>query len=362
MNDQPTAEDKRHSIVAVDDDITILKSLQKRLSKWYDVTIFQSPTELLLSLDTIRPNLFIIDWMMEDVDGIQLCLEIRKRQRFALVPISLYTAIDPTLENIQTAYDAGAQAFISKVQKRAFLVTQVRALIDSYERMALYLRQRSMVLSALRHELLNKLTGVTSGVEALTLHKAFRKGDLARQAQTVMEASECIRDLIGDLSEMLGVEYLDSKKAILRENVSEVFEDLEDYLKDVPREMEYNGADSLEVFCDRRSLGRTLNAAVQLIHWVALPQIPIAVTSRSNGDGVYFETAAQGSYKDKLEEMVIDAEENPDSESGPGILYVQYAQNVLDYHGSALKIAEEDGYTKLQFTIPNTPKEVAAAN
>jgi hypothetical protein len=161
---------------------------------------------------------------------------------------------------------------------------------------------------------------------------------------------------------MLGVEYLDSKKAILRENVSEVFEDLEDYLKDVPREMEYNGADSLEVFCDRRSLGRTLNAAVQLIHWVALPQIPIAVTSRRNGDGVYFETAAQGSYKDKLEEMVIDAEENPDSESGPGILYVQYAQNVLDYHGSALKIAEEDGYTKLQFTIPNTPKEAPAAN
>ena len=52
MNEQPIADDKRHSIVAVDDDITILKSLQKRLSKWYEVTIFQSPTELLMSLDT----------------------------------------------------------------------------------------------------------------------------------------------------------------------------------------------------------------------------------------------------------------------------------------------------------------------
>ena len=357
MNEQLTADEKRHTIVAVDDDITILKSLQKRLSKWYDVILFQSPSELLISLDTIRPNLFIIDWMMEDVDGIQLCREIRKRQRFALVPISFYTAIDPTLENIQTAYDAGAQAFISKVQKRAFLVAQVRALIDSYERMSLYLRQRSMVLSALRHELLNKLTGVTSDVEALTLHKAFRKGDLARQAETVMEASESIRDLIGDLSEMLGVEFLDTKKAIIHEKVSDVFADLQGYLNDVPRKLELRGADSLEVFCDRRSLGRTLNAAVQLIHWVALPKLPVSVESRSESEGVFFETAAQGSYKERLETMISDAEENPGSESGPGILYVQYAQNVLDFHGTRMKVAQEDGFTKLQFTIPNEQKE-----
>ncbi|MCP4714006.1 MAG: response regulator, partial [Deltaproteobacteria bacterium] len=139
-------ENEKNLIVIVDDEDVIGTMFERRFRKLYDVLYYRSAAAMLEDLDGLRPSLMVIDWIMPEMDGVELCCRIRQQHRFDIVPIAFFTGIDPTDENIKTAFQAGAQAFIAKGQSASFLSAQIRTLVESYERLSHYLGQRKVML------------------------------------------------------------------------------------------------------------------------------------------------------------------------------------------------------------------------
>jgi DNA-binding response OmpR family regulator len=114
-----------HHILIVDDDrsIQMHRDLFKRAG--YAIDIASSGAEALQKL-TGNPDLVVLDIMMPDLSGYEVCRQIRGQ--FSSVPILMLTARDQTQDKV-LGLDLGADAYLGKPFETAELLAQVRALL-----------------------------------------------------------------------------------------------------------------------------------------------------------------------------------------------------------------------------------------
>ena len=97
----------------VDDDPDNLEIVTVFLSQTYDVYGYGSAAEALSAIDSVRPELLVLDIRMRGVDGVQCLQAIRARPGYATIPAVALTAFARDVE--QKAFlDAGFQAVITK--------------------------------------------------------------------------------------------------------------------------------------------------------------------------------------------------------------------------------------------------------
>ncbi|MHC4108950.1 MAG: HD-GYP domain-containing protein [Planctomycetota bacterium] len=114
-------------ILIVDDDEFSLSVLQDVLDRaGYEVRAARNGREGLEVLRTTDCRLVISDWMMPEMDGIQLCREVRSADLPGYVYFILLTGRDET-EDVVEALSAGADDFLTKPFKPAELRVRVRA-------------------------------------------------------------------------------------------------------------------------------------------------------------------------------------------------------------------------------------------
>ncbi len=115
-----------HHILIVDDDRSITDALALLFKRaGYTVAIASSGTEALQKL-TSKPDLIILDIMMPDLSGYEVCRQIRGQ--FSSIPILMLTARDQTQDRV-LGLDLGADAYLGKPFETAELLAQVRALL-----------------------------------------------------------------------------------------------------------------------------------------------------------------------------------------------------------------------------------------
>ena len=70
-------------ILVADDDRITQRMLQSMLTNWgYDVTICVNGVEAWEALQEVNPpSLVLLDWMMPDMDGVQVCQNVRTLPR-----------------------------------------------------------------------------------------------------------------------------------------------------------------------------------------------------------------------------------------------------------------------------------------
>ena len=116
-------------IMVVDDDpavVALLKNVLKR--EGYIVLGKLSADAVLNVIDAITVDLFIIDFMMPDIDGRQLCEKLRAGTVSNDVPIVMFSANDK--EGIrQKSLSAGASIFLSKREMTGKLISTVNKLL-----------------------------------------------------------------------------------------------------------------------------------------------------------------------------------------------------------------------------------------
>jgi diguanylate cyclase (GGDEF)-like protein len=103
-----------HVLIAEDDPVS-RHLLKATLSKWgYEVLVAedgQQAWDVLQSGDS--PNLVILDWMMPNLDGLELCRRVRDDDQGQYIYIILLTA-KGTRENLVEGMEAGADDYIVK--------------------------------------------------------------------------------------------------------------------------------------------------------------------------------------------------------------------------------------------------------
>jgi len=102
-------------ILVADDDRVTQRMLQSMLTNWgYDVTVCVNGVEALEALQEQNPpSLVLLDWMMPDMDGVQVCRNVRPLPLALPMYIILLTAKGHS-EDIVVGLDAGADDYITK--------------------------------------------------------------------------------------------------------------------------------------------------------------------------------------------------------------------------------------------------------
>ncbi len=116
-------------ILAVDDNPINLKIVSGTLTHaGYEVMTASSGSEALAKVNKIRPDLIILDVMMPDMDGYEVCKRLRGNSATAHTPIVMLTAHD-TLEEKIKGFEVGADEYLSKPFQPAELAAHISALL-----------------------------------------------------------------------------------------------------------------------------------------------------------------------------------------------------------------------------------------
>ena len=118
----------KKKIFVVDDDRDVTMVVKSRLeSAGYDVEVANSGTEGLHRIKEKRPYLVVLDVMMEDVTGYEICAEL-KDGPFSDLPVIMLTSRVKAVDE-KFGYMCKADAYIRKPQSGELLVPQIKKLL-----------------------------------------------------------------------------------------------------------------------------------------------------------------------------------------------------------------------------------------
>jgi DNA-binding response OmpR family regulator len=119
------------SILIIDDDERLNVLLTEYLGRFgFSVRAATHPTEGLRALRTSPPDLLVLDVMLPDVPGTEVCRRLRADG--STVPILMLTARDAEVDRV-LGLELGADDYIVKPFSRAELVSRVRAILRRRE-------------------------------------------------------------------------------------------------------------------------------------------------------------------------------------------------------------------------------------
>ncbi len=116
-------------VLIVDDEPDILEFIRYNLQKeGYSVSSAGSGSEALAKARERLPDLILLDIMMPEMDGIEVCSELRADPRFNNTVIAFLTARNEDFTQI-AGFDVGADDYINKPIKPRLLLSRIKALL-----------------------------------------------------------------------------------------------------------------------------------------------------------------------------------------------------------------------------------------
>ena len=165
-------------ILVVDDTPRNVKLLADLLSvKGYGVITAASGREALTLLETAQPDLALLDVVMPEMSGYEVCQKIRASERTAMLPVIMVTALDPAEERVK-GIDAGADDFLTKPINQAELLARVKSLLRIKE-LHDTIQTQSAQLAEWNHTLEQRVQQQVEQLERLERLKRFFSPQLA---------------------------------------------------------------------------------------------------------------------------------------------------------------------------------------
>ena len=116
-------------VLVVDDVATNRLLLRAKLSSaYYDVVVAENGTQALEMARREQPDMVMLDVMMPDMDGFEVCAVLKASAETAHIPVIMVTALDTPEERIR-GLEAGADDFLSKPFNDLALFARVRNLM-----------------------------------------------------------------------------------------------------------------------------------------------------------------------------------------------------------------------------------------
>jgi two-component system, sensor histidine kinase and response regulator len=162
------------SILVIDDEPNNFDVIQTLLNNEDYIFHYASSGQRALDrVDRLQPDLILLDVMMPDLDGIEVCHRIKALPRWQSVPVVMVTALtDKTA--LEKCLSTGAEDFINKPVNRLELLVRVALMLrikrqhDSLEvareKLELAAQAQSDFFAMMSHEIIapiNSVLGVT---------------------------------------------------------------------------------------------------------------------------------------------------------------------------------------------------------
>ena len=119
----------RGSILLVEDDKALAELLIWHFEREeFEVVRTADGEEALILADEVKPDVVLLDWMIEGVSGIEVCRRLRRRKETAGVPIVMMTARGEESDRIR-GLETGADDYVTKPFSPRELIARVNAVL-----------------------------------------------------------------------------------------------------------------------------------------------------------------------------------------------------------------------------------------
>src|SRR6202012_2556314 len=116
-------------ILVVDDVPANVKLLEARLSaEYFDVLTASNGTEALQICARAECDIILLDVMMPDIDGFEVCRRLKSDPATHFIPVVIVTALDSPSDRVR-GLEAGADDFLTKPVTDVVLIARVRSLV-----------------------------------------------------------------------------------------------------------------------------------------------------------------------------------------------------------------------------------------
>jgi signal transduction histidine kinase len=190
----------KKSVLVVDDEPNGFDLIEAHLYReGYQLIYAPSGIEALNCLNTLMPDVILLDVMMPEMDGMEVCRKIKSTPHWQHIPIVMVTALS-SKEDLARSLDAGADDFLSKPISGVELRARVRSMLrikQQYDTLQTMLSLREDLSSMIVHDLRNPLTKIL--VSSNFLNESNLDEDDRQSLQLIASAGRQLNSMINDL-------------------------------------------------------------------------------------------------------------------------------------------------------------------
>jgi two-component system sensor histidine kinase/response regulator len=169
----PASEEKNARILVVDDQIANVQIVGAALGRLgHEIIPATDGVTALKRLALRPPDLILLDVLMPEMDGCEVCRTIKQNPQWKDIPVIFLSAADDK-DLIVRALDSGGVDYITKPFNHAELVSRVRtqlALKYARDRLKQLAEDKDELTGILTHDLKNYLGGINMSAELLHKH------------------------------------------------------------------------------------------------------------------------------------------------------------------------------------------------
>jgi signal transduction histidine kinase/ligand-binding sensor domain-containing protein/DNA-binding response OmpR family regulator len=144
-SNEPDGRNIRHTMVIVEDEVQILNYLLDEFSKSFKVFTASNGKEALKVITKNLPDIIISDVLMPEMDGMELCREVKKDIETSHIPFIMLTAkID--IENQIDGLETGADAYVTKPFNMRYLKVLIKNTIEKRSNMYKTFSQKNIII------------------------------------------------------------------------------------------------------------------------------------------------------------------------------------------------------------------------
>ena len=120
------------TILAIDDNTTNLFTLKSALESHFtksEIITASSANEGIVLAKKHLPDIILLDIIMPEMDGYEVCVTLKADEKTYLIPIVLITALLPDIKGKLKSLEAGAETILHKPINTTELIAQTKAII-----------------------------------------------------------------------------------------------------------------------------------------------------------------------------------------------------------------------------------------
>ena len=219
-----TAENVVPTIMLVDDTPANLSLLEEILrGHGYRVVAFPRGAMALRAAAANPPDLVLLDIMMPEMDGFEVCRQLKADGRLREVPVIFISALDDTTNKVR-AFSSGGVDYVSKPFQEAEVLARVAAHLqvrrqqleieaqkrqaqEDYERLRELELHRDQLVHMIVHDMRSPLMGILGFAEILEMElREAGKGDLVEIAGELLASGGRLNEMVSTLLDVSRME------------------------------------------------------------------------------------------------------------------------------------------------------------